>query len=56
MRPSSAFSHSSISSQVIDSAGGEDGKERGRGEREKLFYMLQPLHYAVEETALFQGK
>ena len=47
-------------SYVIDSAkgdgggggGGQDGKDRRRGV-ESLFYMLQPLHYAVEETALF---
>ena len=48
-------------SYVIDSAKG-DGRgggaevakmERTGGQRESLFYMLQPLHYAVEETALF---
>ena len=32
------------------SGGGQDGKDR---RKESLFYMLQPLHYAVEETALF---
>ena len=48
-------------SYVIDSAKGDGGgavaevakMERTGGERESLFYMLQPLHYAVEETALF---
>ena len=58
-RPVSLWSQK-CGSYAIDSAkgdgggggGGQDGKDRRRGV-ESLFYMLQPLHYAVEETALF---
>ena len=55
-RPVSVWSQK-CGSYVIDSAkgdggggGGQDGKDR---REESLFYMLQPLHYAVEETAFF---